>query len=81
MNDQWYQQAITPPTVMEVNLRVGVIPETDHAQVLVEAKDPTTGILLGQWSHPHTTMHGLGRVLDRALAKAIEFLDVEVEPF
>lgn len=81
MTDSWYQQALTPPTVLEVNLRIGVIREQDHGQVLVEMKDPTTGVLLAQWSHPHTTLHGLGRVLDRALAKAIDWIDAEVEPF
>jgi hypothetical protein len=81
MPDTWYQQALTPPQVLEVNIRIGVVPETDHAQILVEMKDPTTGILLAQRSEPHLSMHGLGRAIDRCVAAAIEWLDVEVEPF
>lgn len=81
MPDTWYQQALTPPTVLEINLRVGVIKETDHVQVLAEIKDPTTGVLIGQWSRPHTGLHGLGRALDAGVAKIIEWIDDEVEPF
>lgn len=80
-DDTWYQQALTPPTVLEVNIRIGVIKEQDHAQVLAEIKDPMSGILIGQWSRPHTSMHGLGRAIDTAVAKAIGWIDAEVEPF
>jgi hypothetical protein len=31
----WYQQALTPPEVVELRIRIGVIPQTDHAQALV----------------------------------------------
>lgn len=81
MPDEWYQQALTPPEVIEVNIRIGVIAQQDHAQVLAEAKDPMTGVLIAQWSRPHTTMHGLGRAIDAAVARAIDWIGEEVEPF
>lgn len=81
MTSDWYQQALTPAQVYEINIRVGVIPSEDHAQVLAEMKDPTNGVLLAQWSMPHTNMHGLRAAVQRAKAKALEWLDGEVDPF
>lgn len=81
MPDEWYQQALTPPEVLEVNIRVGVIPETDHCQVLAEMKDPRTGVLLAQWSCPHATMHRLPRVLDDARRHLDAWLGDACEPF
>lgn len=81
MTSDWYQQSVTPPDALELNIRVGVIPETDHVQALVELKDPLTGILLGQWSCPHRGMRQLSGVLAWALNKASEVFDDAVEPF
>jgi hypothetical protein len=79
--NEWYQQSLTPPDVVEVNIRIGVVPSADHAQVLAEAKDPTTNIQIAMWSSPHITMHGLGRAVDTAVAKALAWIGEEVEPF
>lgn len=81
MADEWYQQALTPPDVLEVNLRVGLIPSQDHLQVLAEMKDPTTGVLVAQWSMPHTTMRELPRALERAVEKIDGWLADACEPF
>lgn len=81
MPEQWYQQALTPPTVLECNIRIGVIPSQDHLQVLAEIKDPTNGVLVGQWSRPHSTMVGLDAALDAACERVRRWLDEAVEPF
>lgn len=82
MSDQeWYQQALTAPEVLEVNIRVGLIPSQDHVQVLAEMKDPTTGILIAQWSNPHATMHRLPRVLDDARRRVDAWIGDAAEPF
>lgn len=81
MSDEWYQQTLTSPEVLEVNIRVGVIPSVDHVQVLAEMKDPRTGVLLAQWSSPHGTMHGLSRLLDNARGRVDAWLADAVEPF
>ena len=81
MQTNWYQQALTPPDVLEINLRVGVIPSQDHVQVLAEMKDPTTGVLVAQWSMPHTTMRGVVDVLDHARRRIDAWLADAVEPF
>jgi hypothetical protein len=77
----WYQQALTPPDVLEVNIRIGVIPQEDHVQALVELKDPTTDILLGQWSYPHRTMRDLEIVIKSCASVARQALEDHVEPF
>lgn len=79
--NEWYQQALTSPTVLEVNIRIGVIPDQDHAQVLAEMKDPTTGVLLAQWSTPHSSMRDVWRGIERAMEKATEWLADAAEPF
>lgn len=81
MPSDWYQQALTPPEALELNIRIGVIPETDHVQALVELKDPVTGILLGQWSWPHREMRQLSGVIEWASTKAREVLEDAVDPF
>jgi hypothetical protein len=77
----WFQQSLTPPQVVELNLRVGVIPERDHVQVMYEAKDPTNGILLGQGSFPHTTMHSLDKTILVAAGKLVELAAEVIDPF
>lgn len=77
----WYQQALTPPEVLELNIRIGVIPAQDHIQVLVELKDPMTGVLTGQWSLPHTAMRGQADAIEWALVKARAALADHTEPF
>lgn len=78
---EWYQDALISPEVREVRLRVGLIPSTDHVQVMAEMLDPMTGVLLAQWSCPHGTMHSLPRMLDRARSKIDEWLGDAAEPF
>lgn len=77
----WYQQHLTPPDVIELNVRIGVVPTADHVQALVELRDPMTGILSGQWSYPHATLRQQGDVLDWALDKARQALADGTEPF
>lgn len=77
----WYQQALTPAEVLELNIRIGVIPSQDHVQVLVELKEPTTGVLVGQWSRPHATLREQADVIDWALVKARAALADHTEPF
>jgi hypothetical protein len=79
--DQWYQEALVPPEVVEVRIRLGVIPTTDHAQVLVEVLNPVTGVLIAQWSAPHQRLREWPSLLELATHKADELLGAAVEPF
>lgn len=77
----WYQQALTPPEVLELRIRLGVIPSTDHVQCLVELLDPVTSVLVAQASVPHAKMGAWAELLDWARLKGIQWLDEAVEPF
>lgn len=81
MAADWYQQSLTPPEVVEVRIRLGVIPEHDHAQVLVELYDPITGVLTGQWSRPHASLDRWLDLLDWAHTTAKQHLGQTIEPF
>lgn len=81
MPTEWYQSALTPPEVLEVNLRIGVIPSTDHVQVLVELKDPMTGILIAQRSTHHTDLRRMSGVVHAYMDTALGWLYDSSEPF
>lgn len=77
----WYQQALTPPPVLECNVRVGLIPQQDHVQVLVELKDPVTNVMIGQWSRPHARLRDFAEVTEWAIRRAVSALEEHAEPF
>jgi hypothetical protein len=81
MANDWYQQALTPPDVLQINVRVGLIPSQDHVQALAEMVDPTTGVQVAMWAHPHTTMREVDRVLDEMRRRIDGWLSDAVEPF
>lgn len=77
----WYQQALTPPLVIECNIRIGVLPSEDHVQVLAECKDPTNGVMLAQWSRPHVGLRSLDDAIADAARHALAQLRELVGPF
>lgn len=77
----WYQQTLTPPDIIEVRIRLGVIPQSNHAQAMVELVDPVTGILIANWSQPHANAANWQELLDKATGKAHEYLGDHLEPF
>lgn len=78
----WAQAALfSSSEVLELNVKLGVIPSTDHAQAWVELKDPLTGVQLAMWSTPHERWSTWPHMLDTALAKAHEQLGRALEPF
>jgi hypothetical protein len=78
---EWYQQQLTQPDVLEVRIRLGIVPETDHAQVLVELFDPITGVLQAQASIPHERLANWPTLLTWATDKAGIWLADRLEPF
>lgn len=77
----WYQTSLLTVEVVEVRLRLGVVPERDHAQVMVEILNPATGVLVGQWSRPHAGAGEWHVLLDEAVQKANEYLGDAIDPF
>lgn len=81
MSTDWYQQSLTPPEVVELRIRVGVILETDHAQALAEVYDPLSNVLVAQWSMPHMPASRWMDALALAVEKGTEQLGEALEPF
>jgi NADH:ubiquinone oxidoreductase subunit D len=77
----WYQQSLLTVQVLEVRLRLGLVPERDHAQVMVEFLEPTTGRLIANWSRPHGGLRDWPQMLQDALDKTNEYLENEIDPF
>lgn len=77
----WYQQSLTPPEVIECRVRIGLVPERNHVQAMVELVDPMTSVQIAQWSAPHVQMDGWLTLFDEALAKAREYIGASIEPF
>jgi hypothetical protein len=77
----WYQQSLTPPEIIELRARIGVIPERDHVQALVEAVEPTSGAQVAQWSVPHAPLAEVHLVVEQVVVKLRELLEETVDPF
>lgn len=55
----WTQTLLYPPTVLEVRLRLGFIPQDGHARWQLEALDPQGNELLAMRSCPHFNLSDL----------------------
>lgn len=77
----WYQQALTPPEVLELRLKLGFVPERNHVQAMVELVDPVTSVQIAQWSAPHVEMDHWHLLLDDAVQKARQYVGDAIEPF
>lgn len=78
---EWYQMVLTPPDVVEVRIRVGLVPETDHAQVMVEMFDPVTKVQMAQASVPHERLANYPALLAWAVGKVLDWISEQIEPF
>lgn len=70
-NVQWVQLSIEPPPVIEVILRVGIVPQSEHAQIQIEARDVTRGDLIAMTSWPHVDLSVLDSRLPDALSELL----------
>lgn len=51
------QTVLCPPEVLEIRVRLGLIPADHHARWQIEVIDPSTKELLAMYSRPHFTIH------------------------
>lgn len=79
--NEWYQQTLTPPQVLEATLKIGLIPSENHAQAFIELKDPMTDILLGAGSVHHVDIRSLQASVQRLAMKLTEVILEHAEPF
>jgi hypothetical protein len=75
--DSWAQQVLVPPDVLEVRLRLGLIPYDHHGRWLCEVIDPTNRELLAMASMPHFDL----RSWEQEAAGAFNRLCASVEDF
>lgn len=77
----WYQQSLLRVEVVELRIRLGIIPERAHAQVLVELVEPSTNTQIAQWSRPSWDADRWQELLEEAVKKAHEQLGAAIDPF
>jgi hypothetical protein len=77
----WYQQSLTPPSAIECRIRLGLVPEREHAQVMVEIFDPSTRVQIAAWSIHHVPLSRWQGALEQAVQKAEQYVGENVEPF
>jgi hypothetical protein len=81
VSESFSQQLLVPPVAVEVRIRMGFVPERDHAQVQVEVVEPTSRAILAMWSRPHTTLRDWPNALEEAVDQANRYAAEFVEPF
>lgn len=75
----WQQRSMLPPEVIEATLSVGIVASSDHFQIQVEVRDPSSGELLSLFSMPSVRREARHIALDdmfKRLRDAIEELSV-----
>lgn len=77
----WEQLTMFGPLAVELNIRVGIVAESDHCQVQVEWWDPSDGTLLGMQSQPHFHIEGLPEVLRLYTVIARQVMEKYAQPF
>ena len=81
MDRDWYQQALTPPQVIQATLRVGWIPSENHLQWHIDVQDPTTSVLIAQESSPHVGNNNVRALLEECSRRMLRLLEETAEPF
>jgi len=77
----WAQLDLLSPVVREYCIRVGVMPDDNHAQLQYEVSDPATGRLVAMHSVPHVTPRDLWAGLHELYSRLCNDLEDVVEPF
>lgn len=77
----WAQTTLLGVEVIEVTIKLGMIPARDHVQAWIEVKDPTTDVLLAQASIPHRKVENLEHTLVWIVEKARKMIEESTSPF
>lgn len=59
----WVQEALLPPNVSEITLKVMLMAEPEHIATEIEMRNPVDGELLDLTARPHFTHEHLGELL------------------
>jgi len=55
----WEQLSLVPHSYLDLSIRVGLCLDSDHAQIQLEVRNPTTGELLAMQAWPALSLHDL----------------------
>lgn len=78
---KWFQQVLLAEEVLEVRVRIGLIPSRDHVQWLIEVVDPTVERLIDAKSVPHRDLERYRDWRVELFDMLNEQLDDLIEPF
>jgi len=53
----WAQMSLLPHSLLTLSITVGLAMDTDHAQIQIEVRNPSTGELLALQSWPALSLH------------------------
>lgn len=79
----WTQGVLVRPPVLEVRLRVGLIPQDDHVRLQLEVLNPSTSELLAMHSIPHRPLSELDDEMARMGVRLRDVFDqyLDRDPF
>lgn len=77
----WAQLNLFDPEVVELHLRIGIVPDADHMQWQLEVRDPAANTLLGMLSSPHVSASQWIRHLAQIESQLREQLSHRIDPF
>lgn len=72
---------LVAPEAFLVTLVVGIVPETDHAQLGWEVEDPIAEQLLGMGSTPHVSLAKIHQLSSHTLREVLDAVFADLEPF
>lgn len=78
---EWTQLSLLPYEVVEIDLRIGVVPESDHLQWQITVRDPAAGALLGMLSSPAVSASQWRRQLAAITSALEQIYENHVSPF
>jgi hypothetical protein len=77
----WEQLSLLPYEVVEIELRVGIVVESDHLQWQFTVRDPAAKTLLGMLSSPHVSLASWPRHARTIASQLEELIGNNVHPF
>jgi hypothetical protein len=77
----WHQLSMSAEEIIEITLKIGLMPLSDHCQFEVSAENPVTHDLLMLESRPHVKFEQLEAELARVFARAAEVVAYYSDPF
>jgi len=80
-SQDWTQLSILSPEVLELTLKVGLVISTEHAQLELEIRDPSSDTLVGLVSRPHVRFDGIDAALLVIFGELEEFVRTWTGPF